>query len=101
MSTQQPSSILQDFTDSLFMPGVKPGVVRVMNVSFIALFVSLVFLAFLTKANIYVIMLFVINVGLFLAINAFVKYMESDSALTGDVSQDVIEKTREEMKKDK
>ncbi len=61
----QSKNIIEEVWESVFTPGMNPRVVLFMNISFIALFVTLLFLAVLTEGNMHVLFLLVISVSLF------------------------------------
>ncbi|KAJ1963870.1 hypothetical protein H4R35_007201, partial [Dimargaris xerosporica] len=51
MESTTDSTIVQDVVDSVFQPGVNKGLVTVLNVSFLASFVALGFLAIITQGH--------------------------------------------------
>ncbi|BGP52843.1 hypothetical protein JCM8202_003924 [Rhodotorula sphaerocarpa] len=64
-------SMLGDIIDSIFTPGTNSGLIRAMEMSFYALFATLLGLVVLTRGNGHVCALFGLSVGLFASIKWF------------------------------
>ncbi len=75
-STEQPTveskGMFEAIWESVFTPGMSPQVVLFMNMSFIALFVTLFVLAILTEGNLHVLLLLILSVTLFATVQWFV-----------------------------
>lgn len=60
--------MLGDIVDSIFTPGTNSGLIRAMDMSFYALFVTLAALVVMTRGNGHVCALFALSIGLFVSI---------------------------------
>lgn len=67
-SAPRARSMLGDIIDSIFTPGTNSGLIRAMEMSFYALFATLLGLVVLTRGNGHVCALFGLSVGLFASI---------------------------------
>ncbi|GAA6004405.1 hypothetical protein JCM10207_000712 [Rhodosporidiobolus poonsookiae] len=65
------NGMLADVVSSVFTPGTNPGLVRAMNYSFYALFVTLAGMLALTGGSVHVLALLVLSVALFASIRWF------------------------------
>ncbi|KAG0086648.1 hypothetical protein BGZ93_000004 [Podila epicladia] len=63
--------------NSIFEKGVNPGLIKMMNLVFVALFLSLGFLIFVSGGNLHVIALTGIAVALFVSVQWFLREMET------------------------
>ncbi|KAJ1971750.1 hypothetical protein H4R34_005638 [Dimargaris verticillata] len=70
-------TIVQDVVDSVFQPGVNRGLVTVLNVSFLASFVALGFLAIVTQGHWNVLLLLAVNFALFISMQWFIHALQS------------------------
>ncbi|GJJ74107.1 hypothetical protein EMPS_06465 [Entomortierella parvispora] len=72
-----PTDMMGGMVSSIFEKGVNPGLIKLLNVVFVALFLSLGFLIFASEGNVHVIALTGIAVALFLAVQWFLREMET------------------------
>ncbi|OLY80281.1 hypothetical protein AYI68_g4240 [Smittium mucronatum] len=76
-----PTSTMGDVIDSIFSGGVNQGVMKVLNLTFMALFLVLLTLLYLTGPNIYLVSVMVINAFLFTMIQYLVsEYLKDKKA---------------------
>ncbi|OZJ05856.1 hypothetical protein BZG36_00862 [Bifiguratus adelaidae] len=72
-SPSEPKGLIADIMDSIMRPGYTPtSIVRLMDYTFYALFVTLLLLVFATSFNIHVCALLLLSVALFLTIKWYV-----------------------------
>ena len=74
------AGMVQGVWDSIFEGGVNSTLHRLMNLSFYGLFATLAVLALMTRGNVHVIVLLVLSVALFAAVNWCVALLTGSSA---------------------